>query len=139
MDPLNPSATPENTYPVTPEALPLQPRPWEKPQPQPNPPAAGGGGNSAFVDGVAVTGDVASTGANLVGFAAEVTSGAIDLAGGAVGAVGEVAGAALEGAGEVAGAALEGAGGCADGCAGCSLAILFLLFATAGTAMALFH
>ncbi|AMV24796.1 hypothetical protein VT84_10395 [Gemmata sp. SH-PL17] len=137
MDPLNPNATPENTPPVVPGTLPLQPRPWDKPQPQPNPPAASG--NSAFVDGVAVTGDIASTGANLVGFAAEVTSGAIDLAGSAAGAVGEVAGAALEGAGEVAGAALEGAGGCADGCAGCSLAILFLLFATAGTAMALFH
>ena len=61
-------------------------------------------------------------------------------------AVGDLAAGAVEGAGEVAGAALEGAsaaldvaGGCADGCSGCSLALLITLFAATGTAMAFFR
>ena len=89
---------------------PQEQKPWEKlPQPQPNP-DNGANGNPPVVDGV-------SAGADATDFA------------------GEVAGGAMEAAGVVEGVA----GGCAEGCGGCSIAILFLLFATAGTAMALFR
>jgi len=54
-------------------------------------------------------------------------------------AAGEIVGGALEATGEIVGGALEVAGGCLDGCSGCSIAILITLFATAGTAMAVFR
>jgi hypothetical protein len=61
---------------------------------------------------------------------ADVAGGAIEVAGNVAGGAIEVAGGVLEGAGEAA------AGGCAEGCGGCSLAVLVTLFATAGTALA---
>jgi hypothetical protein len=78
-------------------------------------------------------GDVSGTSdaAGALGNAADVGASALDAAGTAA----DAAGSALEGAGS----AFDAAGGCLEGCGSCSLAVLLMLFAAAGTAMALFR
>ena len=123
MNPLDPNALPGDPNDG-------QPKPWQK---QPPPPADDGGSSAANAgNGVGDAIDAGVQGAGLVG---DVIRGAGDLAAGAIEGAGEVAGAAIEGAGS----ALEVASGCADGCSGCSLALLVTLFAAAGTAMAIFR
>src|SRR5262245_26215931 len=130
MNPTDPSQLPsDGTVPPDPQ------KPWQKPQQQQQ---QNDGGSSAADTGSGA-GDAIEAGVDGAILGGDVVSGAADTAGGAIEAVGNVAGGAIEAAGEVAGGALEAAGGCADGCGGCSLALLVTLFAAASTAMAIFR
>src|SRR5688572_27836500 len=125
-----------NKIPPIPPIEGSEPKPWQKePPPQQQQQPTDNGSGAVDAGG----GDLAEAGVEGAGLVGDIVSGAGDLAGGAIEVVGSVAAGAIEGAGSAAGAALEGAGGCADGCGGCSLAILVTLFAAAGTAMALFR
>lgn len=132
MNPTEPGAVPPEELPAEPGAVPPnppvpQPKPWEKPQQ--HPPQQQTDNGTPVVDGVAAV-EVGVQGASL---GAEIIGGAAEVAG-------AVAGGAIEAAGEVAGGAIEiAAGGCAEGCSGCSLAVLVLLFAAAGSAMGFFR
>ena len=126
MNPTDP-----NSVPPLDSTDPSAQKPWKKP-PEPQQQTDNG---TVIADG----GGVVEAGVEGASLGADIVSGAADIAGGAIEVVGNVAAGAIEGAGEVAGAAIEGAGGCADGCGGCSLALLITLFAAAGTAMAFFR
>jgi hypothetical protein len=103
---------------------PTNPKPWHNPeQEQPRTDTGAGGAEGAVVDG-------GSAMAEGVGAAAE---GAGALAEG----IAEGVGAVAEGIGQGLGAVAEGAGGCLEGCGGCSLAILVMLFVTAQAAFAM--
>jgi hypothetical protein len=115
MNPTDPEEVPTPDEP-TPDSV--EPKPWHKPQDEHQEDA-----HPAIADGGAGTGDLIDAGA-----------GALNVAGGAA-EIADAAGSALEGAG----GALEAAGGCLEGCRSCSLAVLLMLFAAAGTAMALFR
>ncbi len=112
MNPYNPTPLPEGND----EHVPQEQKPWGKEPQQYQDDDENGTSSSANAGD---SGDLIADGAG----------GATDWAGGALDAAGSVAGA------------IEGASGCADGCSSCScsIAILLLSFATAGTAMALFR
>ncbi len=97
--------------------------PWDQPQDEPE------------EEGTAHATDWNGTG-DLIDASVQGTMLAGDLlSAGALDAAAEGAGAAIEGAG----AAIEAVGGVAEGCVGCSLAVLITLFAAAGSAMAFFR